>query len=405
MQEMPSTADGTSHSNVSAASGQPVHAQRAATVDDSACGLVKLFISTLLPDCSVRGVVCGVAVGIAIGFAVLVLAGKIRKAPSSPFRCDDPSLQAAQEKDILPTAPYVALVATSSLAVVVVNELWRPGTSWTDATYWAARHLRRLFLGFVVSGDVAHAIQTVVNAKRPYFIDACQPAVRLSNGTEVLACTGKPVALEPQSGDGRRSESDGGFGERYLDANGDSFDTAMNTQAKKDDFTNDSRPAAERQTQQQAGVDSERRSSVGLVGDSHIVFSIDVPSDTGSDVHSEYRHVDISTWVPPTGDVTNYRCTGPKSRKSGASFPSGHATVAGFGGAFMLGYGIRRFAGFDQPCRAALLASDLGLLVVLVCVQRVVQHKHFPVDVACGSAFGAAVAIVFVTWPYGDGKP
>lgn len=296
-------------------------------MDDSFGGLVRLFLSTVLPDCSVRGIVGGVAVGIAVGFAVVVISGVIRKAPSSPFRCDDPSLQAPQEKDILPTAPYVAVLGASSHAVVFVNEMWRPGASWTDATYWAARHLRRLFIGFIVSGDVAHIIQISVNAKRPHFIDVCQPAVRLPNGTEVLVCSGKPVAPELRSG---------------------------------------------------------------------------VPSVFGSGERSEYRHV--GAWAPPTGEVRNYRCTGPKSRKSGNSFPSGHATAAGFAGVFMFVYGIRRFVGFDQPCRAALLAVDLGALVLLVCLQRVLQHQHFPLDVVCGSAFGAVVAVVIVTWPYGDAK-
>ncbi|XP_037498842.1 uncharacterized protein LOC119372436 [Rhipicephalus sanguineus] len=274
---MPTAAQGTAA--VSAQSGHEVPHRGSAAVDDSFGGLVRLFLSTVLPDCSVRGIVGGVAVGIAVGFAVVVISGVIRKAPSSPFRCDDPSLQAPQEKDILPTAPYVAVLGASSHAVVFVNEMWRPGASWTDATYWAARHLRRLFIGFIVSG---------------------------------------------------------------------------------------------------------------------------VPSVFGSGERSEYRHV--GAWAPPTGEVRNYRCTGPKSRKSGNSFPSGHATAAGFAGVFMFVYGIRRFVGFDQPCRAALLAVDLGALVLLVCLQRVLQHQHFSLDVVCGSAFGAVVAVVIVTWPYGDAK-
>ncbi|KAL1420397.1 hypothetical protein MTO96_024225 [Rhipicephalus appendiculatus] len=206
-----------------------------------------------------------------------------------------------QEKDILPTAPFMGIVWASSHAVVLVNEMWRPGVSWTEATYWAARHIRILFVGLVISGDIATIIQTVVNAKRPYFIDACQPAVRLPNGTEVLACSGKPVAPGPRSGD---------------------------------------------------------------------------PSVFGSGEYSKYRRV--ISWAPPTGDVTDYRCTGPKSSKSGDSFPSGHAAVAGFAGVFMFGYGIRRFVDFDQPRRAALLALDLGALVLLVCLQRVIQHKALP---------------------------
>ncbi|XP_075729289.1 uncharacterized protein LOC119163495 isoform X1 [Rhipicephalus microplus] len=124
----------------------------------------------------------------------------IRSPPSSPFRCDDPSLQAPQERDILPTAPYLLVVWASSHAVVLVNEMWRPGVSWTDATYWAARHIRRLFVGLVISGDITSIIKMAFNAKRPFFIDACQPAVRLPNGTEVLVCSGRPVAPGPRSG-------------------------------------------------------------------------------------------------------------------------------------------------------------------------------------------------------------
>ncbi|KAH8031633.1 hypothetical protein HPB51_019647 [Rhipicephalus microplus] len=296
-------------------------------MDDSFFALVRLFLSTLLPDNSIRGFVRGAVVGIAIGFALVVVSEVIRSPPSSPFRCDDPSLQALQERDILPTAPYLLVVWASSHAVVLVNEMWRPGVSWTDATYWAARHTRRLFVGLVISGDITSIIKMAFNSKRPFFIDACQPAVRLPNGTEVLVCSGRPVAPGPRSG---------------------------------------------------------------------------VPSVFGGGEHSEYRRV--SSRTPVTGDVTDYRCTGPKGPKSGDSFPSGHAAVAGFAAVFMFGYSIRRCVGFEQPCRAAFLAVYLGALVLVVCLQRVLQHKHFPEDVVCGSVFGAVMALVFVVWPYGDAK-
>ncbi|KAL3199092.1 hypothetical protein MRX96_044016 [Rhipicephalus microplus] len=279
-------------------------------MDDSFFALVRLFLSTLLPDNSIRGFLRGAVVGIAIGFALVVVSEVIRSPPSSPFRCDDPSLQAPQERDILPTAPYLLVVWASSHAVVLVNEMWRPGVSWTDATYWAARHIRRLFVGLVISGDITSIIKMAFNSKRPFFIDACQPAVRLPNGTEVLVCSGRPGAPGPRSALGHRS----------------------------------------------------------------LVTSRTIGARD------------------------------PRAPSRGDSFPSGHAAVAGFAAVFMFGYSIRRCVGFDQPCRAAFLAVYLGALVLVVCLQRVLQHKHFPEDVVCGSVFGAVMALVFVMWPYGDAK-
>ncbi|XP_050031272.1 uncharacterized protein [Dermacentor andersoni] len=163
-------------------------------------------------------------------------------------------------------------------------------------------------------------------------------------------------------------------------------------------------PHLSRTAQQPGAV--PRRSSEGHVGDSNVAFGINAPSGAGRGSRYDYRHVDVtSNWAPLTGDVTDYRCTGPKGRKSGSSFPSGHATVAAFAGVFMFGYGVRRFPGFHQPFRAALLAWALGTCVWLVCAQRVAQHRHFVVDVVCGAALGAAVAVPFVAWPYGDDKP
>ncbi|XP_049513671.1 uncharacterized protein LOC119466658 isoform X1 [Dermacentor silvarum] len=404
---MSSAAEGTSRSHVSAASGRQAPGPGDAPVDERTVGLVKLFMSTLLPDFSPRGAVYAVALVLAVCYAGIVLAGVIRKAPSSPFRCDDPSLQAAQEKDVLPTAPYVALVFASSVTVVFVNEFRRASASWTEATYWTARHLRRFFVGFVVTGDIAHTVQLAVNAKRPYFIDACQPAVKLPNGTEVLVCSGIPVAPESQSGVHRRSESElspgDGDEEPYSEGNGDANDRAITALAENSNVTNAPRSPAVWTVQQPGGA--PRPSPEGHVGDSYIAFGTNGASGAGGDARYYYRHVDlISDWVPPTGDVTDYRCTGPKGRKSGASFPSGHATVAAFAGVFMLGYGIRRFANFHQPFRAAFLAWALGTCVWLVCAQRVVQHKHFLIDVVCGSAFGSAVAAAFVLWPYEDDK-
>ncbi|XP_049513672.1 uncharacterized protein LOC119466658 isoform X2 [Dermacentor silvarum] len=356
---MSSAAEGTSRSHVSAASGRQAPGPGDAPVDERTVGLVKLFMSTLLPDFSPRGAVYAVALVLAVCYAGIVLAGVIRKAPSSPFRCDDPSLQAAQEKDVLPTAPYVALVFASSVTVVFVNEFRRASASWTEATYWTARHLRRFFVGFVVTG------------------------VHRRSESE----------LSPGDGDE----------EPYSEGNGDANDRAITALAENSNVTNAPRSPAVWTVQQPGGA--PRPSPEGHVGDSYIAFGTNGASGAGGDARYYYRHVDlISDWVPPTGDVTDYRCTGPKGRKSGASFPSGHATVAAFAGVFMLGYGIRRFANFHQPFRAAFLAWALGTCVWLVCAQRVVQHKHFLIDVVCGSAFGSAVAAAFVLWPYEDDK-
>ncbi|XP_065280764.1 uncharacterized protein [Dermacentor albipictus] len=408
---MSSAAEGTGHSLASASSGQQAPTKRApgdAPVDESTVGLVKLFVSTLLPDFSPRGAVYAVVLVLAVCYAVVTLAGVARKAPSSPFRCDDPSLQAPQEKDILPTAPYVALVWASTVTAVSVTELRRPGASWTEATYWTARHLRRLFVGFIVAGDIAHTIQLAVNAKRPHFIDICQPAVKLPNGTEVLACSGEPVTPEARSGVDRRSDSEpsSGSGDEEPDpeGDGDANDTAILAQDENANVATAPRSPAEWTAPQPGAV--PRRSSEGHVGDSNVAFGENAPAGAGRGSRYDHRHVDVtSNGAPPTGDVTDYRCTGPKGRKSGSSFPSGHATVAGFAGVFMFGYGVRRFPGFHRPFRAALLAWALGTCIWLVCAQRVAQHKHFVIDVVCGAAFGAAVAVPFAAWPYGDDKP
>ncbi|XP_054924353.1 uncharacterized protein [Dermacentor andersoni] len=249
---MSSAAEGSGHSLVNAPSVRQAPTKRApgdAPVDESTVGLVKLFVSTLLPDFSPRGAVYSVALVLAACYAVIVLAGVVRKAPSSPFRCDDPSLQAPQEKDILPSAPYVTLVLASTVTVVSVAELRRPGASWTEATYWTARHLRRLFVGFVVVGDIAHTIQLAVNAKRPHFIEACRPAVNLPNGTEVLACSGEPVTPEPRSGVDRRSDPELSLGsgdeEPHPEGNGAANDTPIPPRDENANVTTAPRSPAE----------------------------------------------------------------------------------------------------------------------------------------------------------------
>ncbi|XP_077497613.1 uncharacterized protein LOC144108208 [Amblyomma americanum] len=111
-----------------------------------------------------------------------------KKAPSSPFRCDDPSLQAPFLPDRLPTAQFLPLMVVSGTAVVLLVEFRSPDASASEASYLAARCLRRFYLGGLTIGNVAFAIQMLTKAKRPHFIDSCRPAVFTPNGTEALVC-------------------------------------------------------------------------------------------------------------------------------------------------------------------------------------------------------------------------
>lgn len=102
------------------------------------------------------------------------------------------------------------------------------------------------------------------------------------------------------------------------------------------------------------------------------------------------------------GDITDYNCTGPVAKKSGASFPSGHASVAAFASAFMFGYCFRRCCNCDKPLGVLVLALVTAAHAVLVCVQRYAQNFHHLVDLGAGVGVGVVVALPFVLWPYGE---
>ncbi|XP_077497612.1 uncharacterized protein LOC144108207 [Amblyomma americanum] len=350
-------------------------------------------------------------------------AGGRRNTPSSPFRCDDPALRVPLERDTLPTKPFLAFAGASGAAFVLPLLFRRPGLKPAEASYWAARRLRRFYVGAILLGDMVFTVQSVLNVKRPHFIDSCRPVVSAPNGTELPACVDKrlshgtergagqlhrgtdslghgiitEVAVEPSTGSAASEPDKSGNVIKWPDNHAPGQDDVTTATQLSLDRVAGSRNVTAAAISEQSGT--ARRSLSGAPFLSKAPGSDDAEnlresSDLYYDIIVEATH--------HLGDVANYRCSGASSKKSGGSFPSGHASVAGFHSFFLFIQWHQTWSGLVRPLSTALLGVLFTAYSLMVCAQRVVQHQHHVIDVVCGLSTGVIVAAVFALWPYGN---
>ncbi|KAK8778760.1 hypothetical protein V5799_019899 [Amblyomma americanum] len=104
----------------------------------------------------------------------------------------------------------------------------------------------------------------------------------------------------------------------------------------------------------------------------------------------------------PEGVVVDYHCSGSYRRKSGSSFPSGHATAVGYEAAFLFAQCVYKLWSLHKPFQAAALGLVLAACALFMCLDRVIYHHNHVIDVLCGFSVGAAGGAVFALWPYHD---
>jgi len=105
---------------------------------------------------------------------------------------------------------------------------------------------------------------------------------------------------------------------------------------------------------------------------------------------------------------TNLTCTGSESvvKEGRLSFPSGHASISANGLIYLalflfyeLGLGSRSLRTDSEQGGSSMVFLKLSVViapligVALVCVSRVVDHRHFPHDVVWGALLGGAIAV------------
>ncbi|EEC07796.1 conserved hypothetical protein [Ixodes scapularis] len=122
----------------------------------------------------------------------------------TPFRCDDPSLQAVYGKEVLNTPSFIAVVIAVATFTIAVLEV-RRAAPVLDRAYWLGRILRRYVLCLFILNIGVHMVKFTVNSKRPHFIDSCKPAAKTPSGTLLTTnksrvikdyfCAGSPDAV------------------------------------------------------------------------------------------------------------------------------------------------------------------------------------------------------------------
>ncbi|KAM7294910.1 uncharacterized protein ISCGN_024417 [Ixodes scapularis] len=112
----------------------------------------------------------------------------------TPFRCDDPSLQAVYGKEVLNTPSFIAVVIAVATFTIAVLEV-RRAAPVLDRAYWLGRILRRYVLCLFILNIAVHMVKFTVNSKRPHFIDSCKPAAKTPSGT-LLVCTGEVIEAD-----------------------------------------------------------------------------------------------------------------------------------------------------------------------------------------------------------------
>lgn len=149
----------------------------------SPTSMLVVFLNALLPcvtlaDISAMVLLAALNVYVVLslgGFFAMTGIGRDGRHPS-PFHCDDPNLQSPFLQESIRTRDLIAFVVLAPPTVLIVVELRRMG-ALRDRCFWAGRVLRRFFVGLLVVAAVTQLLKDIVCEKRPYFLDACKPAM------------------------------------------------------------------------------------------------------------------------------------------------------------------------------------------------------------------------------------
>ncbi|XP_045157242.2 phospholipid phosphatase 1-like [Mercenaria mercenaria] len=104
--------------------------------------------------------------------------------------------------------------------------------------------------------------------------------------------------------------------------------------------------------------------------------------------------------------ITRYTCTGDDQkeiRNSRLSFPSGHSSLSMYIAVFFCMYIENRLQISFSRILKLFLQASLILMAILCGVDRIIDNKHHPSDVAAGFLLGVIVAVVMyhqVCWKY-----